>query len=73
MVECNTEAQMHTRLRRPGQKLPITTFRLIATNARAEGLIILKQRLKATYNERLMAVVTLKTPIGDKFKGSWHE
>lgn len=83
----NTESQMYSRMRRPGQPFSIKVSRIIASNSKAESLIVQKQRLKATFNERLMAglrwrdqgpvtiplVVTPKTNIGDKFKGSWRE
>lgn len=78
---------MHARLRRPSQKFTIRIYRILVTNALVEGMILLKQRMKTSFNDQLMqgirwldegkitilAVITPYTDNGGRYAGPWVE
>lgn len=78
---------MYARLRRPSQPFTIKVYRMVATNAKVDGLVLMKQEMKTAHNEKLMEglrwpdegqvpiplVVTPHTKVGNMFTGSWIE
>lgn len=54
----NTELQVYCRMRRPGQSKDIQVYRLFATNAKVDRMILVKQTEKSSRNDRIMKAVT---------------
>lgn len=55
----NVEKQLYGRFHRQGQVFRVKVFRLVATNAMVDKMVMLKQQTKDHHNKKILAHVSL--------------